>query len=526
METTATETGVIILFNEPTPAGGFPGAQTDESDAGVLREVDAVACALGLLGVRHRRMCARTLREVGTLLSSSVEKVVINLVERLERSVFDACLAPAVCEALGKSYTGNSATTQIMALDKWIAKCVLEAGGVRVPRGHVVPLGTTPGTLTLDAAEVIIKPLRSDASEGIQSSSVVSTRDVEGIEREIHRIHRHFQQAALAEEYINGREINVSLLERQGELVILPLAEIDFSAFPPEKPRIVDYAAKWIESSFEYLNTPRKIPAQLDDQIAEKIRRCARLAWHCLGCRDYARVDIRLDEHMEPWVIEVNPNPDISPDAGFAAALEAAGISFAEFIATLLENAGWSGRPICSEHIQAAMASRAGELLVRWSQPEDAESILRIVESSGVFRLHEIDVAREVLHESLSAGPAGHYQSYTAVAGNRVAGWICFGPTPCTEGTFDIYWIVVDPNVQRRGTGSALLARAEAEIRRRNGRLSIIETSSRAVYEPARTFYVRHGYKEGARVRNFYGPGDDKVVFVKCIRDATKSVTT
>ncbi|MGQ9663333.1 MAG: D-alanine--D-alanine ligase family protein, partial [Kiritimatiellia bacterium] len=293
---------VLILFNEPQSLEQTSPGRPYESDAGVLKEVEAVAAALKSLGVEHRRGCVSTLREVERLFSACPEKVVVNLVERLGPSVFDACLVPAVCEAVGKVYTGNGAVAQILALDKWLTKAVLQAHGVSVPRACVIPPEAQIFDPGWGAKALIVKPLRSDASEGIDASSVVSVGNFRGLERAVLRVHRQFEQPALVEEYIEGREINVSLLEKDGKLLVLPLAEIDFSAFPPGKPRIVDYAAKWLENSFEYDNTPRKIPAALEENTATRVRACARAAWHGLGCRDYARVDIRLDEQGQPYV--------------------------------------------------------------------------------------------------------------------------------------------------------------------------------------------------------------------------------
>jgi len=99
-----------------------------------------------------------------------------------------------------------------------------------------------------------------------------------------------------------------------------------------------------------------------------------------------------------------------------------------------------------------------------------------------------------------------------------VAGWICFGPTPCTVGTFDIYWIAVDPAAQGHGVGTALMARAESEIHAAGGRLAAAETSGRPSYAATRRFYNRLGYHEAAVIPDFYGPGDDQVIFTKALR--------
>jgi ribosomal protein S18 acetylase RimI-like enzyme len=319
---------------------------------------------------------------------------------------------------------------------------------------------------------------------------------------------------ALIERFVNGREVNVSLIERNGEVEVLPLAEIEFVDYAPGQPRIVGYRAKWVPDSFEYRNTPRRIPASVPDDVADRLRECARQAWEALDCRDYARVDFRLDDDLQPYVLEVNANPDISPDAGFTAALAAAGVPYAEFVASVVRNALNRLPEVGMDGLSPPAAELSGKT-IRRSGPEDRDAILHILVRTGAFRPDEVAVARDVLENALSAGPDGHYQSYTALADGRVAGWVCFGATPCTLGTFDLYWLAVDPQVQGCGVGRTLVEQAEKAVARVGGRMVIVETSGRPAYESARRFYLKLGYNGDARLLDFYAPGDDKVVYVK-----------
>jgi len=302
------------------------------------------------------------------------------------------------------------------------------------------------------------------------------------------------------EQFVAGREINVTLVEWDGDVHPLPLAEIDFSAFPPGKPRIVDYAAKWLADSFEFQHTPRRIPAAVDETTAAAIRRLALAAWRAVGCRDYARVDLRLDAEGRPFVLEVNPNPDISPDAGFAAALAAAGIPWVEFVRKMVENAaGRRAESVAPQRPRpGARVSRGGEIHIRWSLPSDRDAILSFMADTGFFRSDEMEVAREVLDDALARGPAGHYQSYTAEIDGRPVGWTCIGPTPCTMATFDVYWIAVAPDCQDRHFGSTMLQHAERVIAEAGGRIVVVDTSGRPQYLPTRIFYERQGYSVGA----------------------------
>lgn len=155
---------------------------------------------------------------------------------------------------------------------------------------------------------------------------------------------------------------------------------------------------------------------------------------------------------------------------------------------------------------------------IRYTEPADRAAILALVAGTGYFRPDELPIAQEVLDEALKAGPAGHYQSLTAVREGVPVGWLCFGPTPCTLGTFDIYWIAVDRACQGQGIGARLVQRAEELITARGGRLAVIETSGQERYGSTRGFYLKCGYHEAARVAEFYAPGDDKVIYTKHLK--------
>lgn len=503
MDITALE--VLILFNRPGEAAGARGGRWKESAAGVLDEVESVSAALGELGVRHRAAGAWDLEELRGVLAGSPERIVFNLIEELAGKPGAANYVPAICWSWGKSTTGNA----VVVLDKWQTKAALENARVPTPPAVVVPVGEASAPGDVPSGPLIVKPVRADASEGIDVRSVVPGPGPD-LDDAVRRVHEGFGQPALVEQFIDGREINVALMERGAKPQVLPPAEIDFSAFPPERPRVVDYDAKWLVGSFAYRNTPRRIPAPLAPAVARTVARLARRAWYAVPCRDYARVDCRLDAGGRVWVLEVNPNPDISPGAGFPAALDAAGIGYADFVRTLLENAarrlpgGAGGLP----------APGAG-LEIRRTVPVDQAPILEILAGTGLFRPSEIEVARDVLTAALRGGTTGHYQSYTAVLEGIPVGWTCFGPTPGAQGTFDLYWIAVDPATQGHGIGRAMIFHSEAQVAGRGGRLIVAETSGRASYEPTRRFYERCGYRTEACLRDYYAPGDDKVVFVK-----------
>jgi ribosomal protein S18 acetylase RimI-like enzyme len=143
--------------------------------------------------------------------------------------------------------------------------------------------------------------------------------------------------------------------------------------------------------------------------------------------------------------------------------------------------------------------------------------VVALLAETQFFRPDEMTIAKEVLDEGIQGGPASHYQSYVAQAAGRVVGWVCFGPTPCTVGTFDVYWIAVDKTCQGQGLGKRLMGFAESKIAACGGRLAVAETSGREGYRPTRVFYEKLGYKAAAPIADFYAPGDDKVVFTKVL---------
>ena len=139
-----------------------------------------------------------------------------------------------------------------------------------------------------------------------------------------------------------------------------------------------------------------------------------------------------------------------------------------------------------------------------------------ILEATKVFRPEEIDVAQELMEHALDQPGQDDYELFTDVDDEgRVLGYYCVGATPMTEGTYDLYWIATDPSLHGQGVGSRLLRHCEEHLRNKGGRLIVVETSSQPSYEPTRTFYVRRGYREEARIRAYYKTGDDLVIYTK-----------
>jgi len=270
-------------------------------------------------------------------------EVVFNLVEGLDGIPHLCNYVPAICEACGRGCVGGDTAGLLLTLDKALTKARLEQHAIAVAPGVVAPPGAPPPA-ALPPAPLFVKPLTADGSEGVSPQSLVRDPRAE-LAAAVARIHRLCGQPALIESFIEGRELNLAVMERDGQPVPLPVAEIDFSLFPPGRAHFVDYDLKWHPGAIPGHLSPRKIPAALAaDQVAQ-LRDLACRVWRACGCRDYARIDCRMDRGGRVYVLEVNVNCDLSPLAGFVQALQVAGIPFVEFVRLMIANAQRRRRP-------------------------------------------------------------------------------------------------------------------------------------------------------------------------------------
>lgn len=307
-----------------------PGREARED---VARVATALVQALAAQGHEVRLVAARA-GELGFFeeLRRLAPDLVVNLCESLAADSRGEMVVPGLLDVLGLAYTGSGALALGLSLHKHKAKDVLRARGV-----------PTPGFLVVDRVEqlaafdlrlpVIVKPSREDASVGVDFDSVCD--DLGQLRAAVERVLTTFRQPALVEEFIAGREIYVPLLGN-GVRLPLPMTEVRFGPAFEGRPNIVSYAAKWLAASDEYRDTATA-PCILDPATEARVRAVAFAAFDALECRDYGRVDLRLAPDGQPWVIEVNPNCDLHPDAGFARAALAAGLSYEALAAKLVE---------------------------------------------------------------------------------------------------------------------------------------------------------------------------------------------
>ncbi|NWF56402.1 MAG: ATP-grasp domain-containing protein [Syntrophaceae bacterium] len=324
---------ILILYSLPNPF--LPDGSVDIfGPKSVLLRLQAVKEALQTRGyaIKTLRMEKELSPMVGKILRSGAD-LIFNLCEEFHGQTRMEMNVAALLELLYIPFTGSSALVLGLSQDKGKTKFILAHYGIPTPPFVIWPPGEKVSTSRL-RKPLFVKPLREDASLGIGNDAIA--RNSFSLRANVDRIHRLHHQPALVEEYIEGRELNVSILGNEAPQV-LPISEIDFSTLPKGLPKICGYAAKWVENSPEFHHTIPLCPASLPLKLEKRVREVALQAYRAMECRDYGRVDIRLSPEGIPYVLEVNANPDISPDAGMTRSAKAAGLAYPEMIGRIAE---------------------------------------------------------------------------------------------------------------------------------------------------------------------------------------------
>lgn len=318
-------------------------SDADAPDArDVFAQADAVARALVKLGHSSCRIsCSLNLLAVEAELRRRRVDLVFNLVESIGGQGRLIHLLPFSLDAMALPYTGARAEAMMLTSGKVLAKGWMAAAGIPTPAW----IGPWPGRDTSvhgsDSGEDtwIIKSVWEHASIGMDEQSIVEKSDPATVFPLLRSRAPLLGGACFAERFIAGREFNLSVLAGSRGPEVLPPAEIIFEGYTETMPRIVDYRAKWDEAAFEYHHTPRRFDFDPSDQdLLKRLESLARNCWDHFGLNGYARVDFRVDPAGNPWVLEINANPCLSTDAGFAAALERAGIAYADAIGRIIDD--------------------------------------------------------------------------------------------------------------------------------------------------------------------------------------------
>jgi D-alanine-D-alanine ligase len=514
---------VAIVHNDVKAA-----STPDERD--VLVQVETVARALACLGHQADRLpCTLDLAQLKHRLEALRPDLVFNLVESLGDTGRLIHLAPSLLDAMGLAYTGACAEAIQLTSHKVLAKDRLCTLGLPTPDWvgpfpTDLPAAARPAAGGLDpTARWIVKSVWEHASIGLDETSTVLCDRADQLPEVLRGRAPALGGACFAERFVAGREFNLALLAGPDGPEVLPPAEIVFDGYPPGALRIVGYRAKWDETSYQFHHTPRRFDFPLEDvALLDRLRGLARRCWQGFGLNGYARVDFRVDADGRPWVLEINANPCLSPDAGFAAALEASGIGYSEAIDRILADTRRT-RPSPTPAGRCLSGSAAPPPASRPERPdlrliansEDPAAVRRLVEATGYFSAEEAAVAEELVTERLAKGPPSGYHFVFAELGGQLAGYACYGPVPLTASSYDLYWIVVSPNDQGQGLGRTLLEETERLVCLAGGTRLYADTSGRPQYESTRAFYERMGFRMACVLEDFYAPGDAKVIYSK-----------
>jgi len=364
---------ILILHNVPT-------ADPTADDYDVYAQRDAIVAALHQLGHHVSALgCTLNLEQLQGQLRREQPDVVWNLVESLGSTDRLVVLPVLLLEAMGIPFTGSGSAALLATTSKLVTKDHLRQAGLPTPddfrlvrnpatnEEEGIVYGQSVSGLKEDdlrQGRWIIKPVWEHASVGMDDDCVVSGCDRQRLLAELRMRQSSTGRAYFAERYIAGREFNIALLNGR----VLPPAEMDFSQLPSDRPQILGYRAKWDESAPEYHQTRRTFTTRPEDQplldhLAELARRC----WSDFELAGHVRVDFRVDEQQQPWILEVNVNPCLAPDAGFAAALSTAGIPWQTAVESIVLAA-------IEAHPRSAAMSIAGTRANRSLEPNRAAS--------------------------------------------------------------------------------------------------------------------------------------------------------
>jgi len=322
---------VAVLYNAPSLPLGHPH-RSSESD--VVEVAGSVFNYLIRAGFEAwLQPASPPVLGLVSELSSTGPDLVFNLIEGFAGSSSGEPYVTGLLELLGLPYTGCPPEAQALCRLKGLTKTLLRGAGLPTAPSALATAGP-PFAPPFDGP-YFVKPDAEDGSLGIDQDSVLM--DASGLDARVARIRREHGPGVLIEAYLPGREFNVGLLALP-EPMALPAAEVNHAAGPGRWP-ILTYDAKWDVGSASDQASPVVCPAPIASELADRLRDLAVLAFRATRCRDYARVDFRLDGSGRPMILEVNPNPDIGPDAGWARALSASGRDYGPTLVALANQA-------------------------------------------------------------------------------------------------------------------------------------------------------------------------------------------
>lgn len=322
---------IAIFYGKPTEGSG-----KDEQDT--LVQAETIAETLQILGHAPIHIpLSFNLQEAFDAFTQHAPDLVFNLVESIATHGRLIHVAPALLDVLQLPYTGAGTNAMFLTSNKLLAKQQLVCAGLPTPTWFSAK--TLQNNPVVMQSRYILKSVWEHASIGLSEAAVFETGSSAELRDFLHTHSEQQRGESFFEAYIEGREFNLSLLAGKHGVEVLPPAEISFDTYPVGKLRIVDYRAKWEEESFEYQNTPRRFNfAPEDDTLLENLKTLARRCWNLFELRGYARVDFRVDQDNQPWILEINANPCLSPDAGFMTAAAQAGLTMLQVVERIISD--------------------------------------------------------------------------------------------------------------------------------------------------------------------------------------------
>jgi D-alanine-D-alanine ligase len=311
-----------------------PNPPPDELD--VLDEAKYFNEGLTALGYEvHQFEFANDLDQNSGIIKEIQPEFIVNLVETINADGRLIHIAPALFEHLSVPFTGCPSEAIYVTSNKLLSKKIMQLTGISTP---AFSIEAEELKTRFAGKQFLLKSLWEHASFGMDEHNPVFIGSAKVISEQLAEKNKP-GLLFFAEEYIEGREFNVSVIAGEDAPLVLPVAEIKFLNYPGEKPKIVGYRAKWDESSFEYKNTVRHFVNEHEEPVlCERIRQICMQCWKEFDLRGYARVDFRMDEKGNLYVLEINANPCISADSGFIAAATQKGLSQAEILKMIVKD--------------------------------------------------------------------------------------------------------------------------------------------------------------------------------------------
>lgn len=324
----------LIVHNALTDAVPYPDAPiTDNDTVSTAREISKI---LRNEGVKTKLFPVGNLDDLQLLQKTKTDFIFNCADDNIGDIPFSSHLVPEIAEKMNVPFSGGTSKNILLTTDKAATKKVLLKNNIPTAPFIVIKDPIRPCPLGFP---LIVKPIASDGSEGVTQKSVAENR--KQLAEAIKKNSKLFHQPALVEKYIEGREINVAVLEIKGLPKVLPASEITFPKEFGQKYKIVDFESKWRPETPQYNNTPAVCPAKIPQSLLRKLRTAVIKIWKILDLKSYVRVDFRIDKNGHPFILEVNVNPDIenNPSVGFPRAARAIGLDYKNLILTIVDSA-------------------------------------------------------------------------------------------------------------------------------------------------------------------------------------------